>query len=37
MVPGAVLVAGIPFTVVGVLATKASNGLTSADNTALPR
>jgi putative ABC transport system permease protein len=29
-----VLVAGIPFTVVGVLATKGSNGLTSADNTA---
>jgi putative ABC transport system permease protein len=30
-----VLVAGIPFTVVGVLATKGSNGLTSADNTAV--
>jgi putative ABC transport system permease protein len=29
-----VLVAGIPFTVVGVLATKGSSGLTSADNTA---
>ena len=30
-----VLVAGIPFTVVGVLATKGSSGLTSADNTAV--
>ena len=30
-----VLVAGIPFTVVGVLATKGSSGLTSADNTAI--
>ena len=30
-----VLVAGIPFTVVGVLATKGASGLTSADNTAL--
>jgi putative ABC transport system permease protein len=29
-----VLVAGIPFTVTGVLATKGSSGLTSADNTA---
>jgi putative ABC transport system permease protein len=29
-----VLVAGIPFTVVGVLASKGSSGLTSADNTA---
>jgi len=30
-----VLVAGIPFTVVGVLATKGSSGLVSADNTAV--
>jgi putative ABC transport system permease protein len=30
-----VLVAGIPFTVVGVLATKGSSGLTSADDTAI--
>ena len=30
-----VLVAGIPFTVVGVLATKGASGLTSADNTAV--
>jgi putative ABC transport system permease protein len=30
-----VLVAGIPFTVVGVLASKGSSGLTSADNTAI--
>jgi putative ABC transport system permease protein len=30
-----VLVAGIPFTVTGVLATKGSSGLTSADNTAV--
>ena len=30
-----VLVAGIPFTVVGVLATKGASGLTSADNTAI--
>jgi putative ABC transport system permease protein len=30
-----VLVAGIPFTVTGVLATKGSSGLTSADNTAI--